>query len=83
MDFSNYQDIVELVRKLCRGLSPEDQEDFVHDVCVKLLASGKEQANKSLIRRIIRQLKIDHARKEDRKPLVYDNELVEKYSDDV
>ena len=81
MDLSNYEAIKGLVRKLCKGLSPIDQEDIVQEVCLKLLVSGNGKANNTMVRQIIKQIKLDMHRKDERRPkLVFDNELVERYS---
>lgn len=80
MDLSNYEAIKGLVRKLCKGLSPVDQEDIVQEVCLKLLVSGSAKANSTMLRSIIKQIKLDMHRKDERRPkLVFDNELVERY----
>jgi len=84
MDLSNYEEITKLVRAICRDLSPEDQEDFVQDVCLKLLVNDGDKPSKSMLRKIIRQTKIDWQRKQARRPsLIYDNRLVEGYSEDT
>lgn len=84
MDLSNYEQITALIRKLCRGMSPDDQDDFIQDVLVKLIRAGDGKVTKAMIRRAVKQIKIDKHRKEQRAPrVVYDNEIVEKYSHDV
>ena len=81
MDLSNYEEIIKLVRAVCRGMSPEDQEDFVQDVCLKLLVSDGDKPSKAIMRNAIRQTKIDWQRKQARRPsLVYNNKLVEESS---
>ena len=91
MDLSNYEQIVDLIRKLCKGMSPDDQDDMIQDVFLKLLVSdGYRKAletaslkhiSKAMVRRVVKQIKLDRARKRGPK-LIYDNELVEKYSEE-
>ena len=75
-DLSNYPIILKLINELYSELSPEDQQDLAHDVCVKLLGSGVKQANAALICQIIKQQVIEARR---RKPaVVYNSDYVDK-----
>jgi DNA-directed RNA polymerase specialized sigma24 family protein len=80
MDLSNYEAITKLVKAMCPTWTPEDQQDLMQDVCVKLLKSKLEHASKNMLRKIIWQLKCDKQRKPK---LIYNTELVEGTSADV
>jgi DNA-directed RNA polymerase specialized sigma24 family protein len=83
VDLTNYQDIAAFIRKLCKHMTPDDQDDFIQEVYVKLLQSKLSYASRQVLRNIVKRTKIDLARKADRRPkIVYDNDLVEGYSDD-
>ncbi len=81
MDFSNYEDIRELVRKLSRGMTEDDREDLLQEVYLKLLkADLDKQAGKAMVRRVVKQIKLDKLKKKE-PTVIYDNDLVEKYHD--
>jgi DNA-directed RNA polymerase specialized sigma24 family protein len=56
------------------AIPPEDKEDFVQDICVKLLESKPAYISRPYIRRLLRNMLVDRHRKEIRRPdIIYDN----------
>lgn len=75
-DLSCYPVIIKLVKDLYGDLSPEDQHDLAHEVCIKLITSPIQQANASLLCTMIRQIAANSAR--DNRRVVYNSDLLDK-----
>ncbi len=76
MDLGNYKEIALFIRKLCRSMTIDDQDDLIQDVYEKLLKSGVTNTTpKNLIRRVVWQIKADRWKKKG-PDITYNNEIV-------